>query len=210
MQALPGAILLPGYHGDLYLYDLERPWTGQDPQPNPRHLGRLGTGQGMANATDRSADGTVVIATRPDYGRKGGALTVFEESTLTWQTYQNLVPDQSMKAVCFGPGGLVYAGTSSLEVGPGEKGTTEPAHLLVFDPDSGAVVNDIIPVPEAAEVTALISLEDGRLLGGTSSGELFEYLPRTGITRTIRRFSHSISHLNWWEREQVILRNRLG
>src|SRR5439155_165996 len=102
-----GRVLLPGYTGVLFVYDTGQPW-GAD---NPHRLGSLGNRQHLATAADRDPRGVVAIATPPDYGSRGGALSLFDPATLAWRTFVSLVPDQSMTAVCFGPLGRLYGGS---------------------------------------------------------------------------------------------------
>jgi hypothetical protein len=196
-------ILLPGYHGRLFVYDLNRSWSLGPANPNPYALGHLGHGQHLAIATDRSATGLVAIATPPDYGLRGGAVTVLNERLLTWRTHARLVPEQAVSAVVFGPGGHLYAGTS-LEVGSGATPERGEVHLLVLDPGSGAILRDVRPAREASAVTALVALDDHRILGGTDTGSLFEYNTRSGISRVVATLPH-IRDLRWWRAEGLLI-----
>jgi hypothetical protein len=203
MQRLSKDLLLPGYHGVLFLYELDRPWSVSPQSPNPRRLGEIGRGQGMAMATDRGQDGLIAIATPPDYGLRGGALTIFRESTKSWVTYASLVKDQALSAVCFGPGGLVYAG-SSTRAGRGAREVDEPARLLAVDPESGDIVVDLIPVAEARRINALLCFDERRVLGGTHSGHLFLYDTRTGATRVLLK-TGAVRDLIWWRAQKSVV-----
>ena len=194
-----GRVLLPGYTGVLFVYDTGRPW-GAD---NPRRLGDLGNRQHLATAADRDQHGMVAIATPPDYGSRGGALSLFDPATLAWRTFVSLVPDQSMTAVCFGPLGRLYGG-SSVEVGLGETVRARAARLVAVDVATGRAVADLVPVPQATAITALVALDERRVLGGTDSGQLFVYNARTGRSRLVADVAH-VRGLVWWRRRGVVL-----
>lgn len=194
-----GRLLLPGYTAAIFLYEPGRPW-GAD---NPRRVGSLGRRQHLATAIDRDARGLVAIATPPDYGARGGALSLFDPDSLTWRTFTSLVPDQSMTAVCFGPLGRLYGG-SSVEVGLGETVRARAARLVAVDVATGRTVADVMPVPQATAITALVALDERRVLGGTDSGHLFVYNARTGRSRVIPGMPH-VRGLAWWRRRGVVL-----
>lgn len=194
-----GRVLLPGYTGVLFVYDTGRPW-GAD---NPWRLGSLGNRQHLATAADRDPRGVVAIATPPYYGSRGGALSLFDPATLAWRTFVSLVPDQSMTAVCFGPLGRLYGG-SSVEVGLGETVRARAARLVAVDVATGRTVADLVPVPQATAITALVALDDRRVLGGTDSGQLFVYNARTGRSRLVADVAH-VRGLAWWRRRGVVL-----
>ena len=194
-----GRVLLPGYTGVLFVYDTGQPW-GAD---NPHRLGSLGNRQHLATAADRDPRGVVAIATPPDYGSRGGALSLFDPATLAWRTFVSLVPDQSMTAVCFGPLGRLYGG-SSVEVGPGETVRAREARLVALDVATGRIVADVTPVPQATAITALVPLDERRVLGGTDSGHLFAYNARTGRSRVVGGMPH-VRGLAWWRRRGVVL-----
>jgi hypothetical protein len=194
-----GRVLLPGYTGVLFVYDTGRPW-GTD---NPWRLGSLGNRQHLATAADRGPRGVVAIATPPDYGSRGGALSLFDPATLAWRTFVSLVPDQSMTAVCFGPRGRLYGG-SSVDVGLGETVRARVARLVAVDVATGRTVADVTPAPQATAITALVALDERRVLGGTDSGQLFVYNARTGRSRLVAGLPN-VRALTWWRRRGVIL-----
>lgn len=198
----PRRLLLPGYGGTLFVYDLDRPWGVTGAGANPWRLGEIGQGQHLALALDW--DGRhVAIATPPGYGLRGGALTVLDSESLTWRTFAHLVPDQSFTAVCFGRGGALYGGTS-VEVGPGETVRARSAHLVVLDARTGAVHNDLVPIPEASAITALVGLDGGRILGGTDRGDLFVLGAGETAVKIVARLPH-IRQLWWWGQERAVL-----
>jgi sugar lactone lactonase YvrE len=196
-------LLLPGYTGVLYVYDLDQPW-GDDPSAaNPRRIGEIGHGQHLVTAVARVGAATLAIATPPDYGRRGGAITLFDTTRLTWRTYPSPLSDQSVTALSYGPGWRLFAGTST-SVGLGATVTAQSAHLLAFDPAAERYVADHVPVGGASTITALLALDERRLLGGTDTGVLFEHDVATGRSRVVARLGH-IRDLRLWEERGVVL-----
>jgi streptogramin lyase len=194
-----GRVLLPGYAGALFVYDIGEPW-GAD---NPRRLGSLGNRQHLATAADRDPRGVVAIATPPEDGSRGGALSLFDPVTLAWRTFVSLVPDQSMTAVCFGPLGRLYGG-SSVETGPLDSARDYAARLVAVDVVTGRTVADVTPVLHATAITALVALDERRVLGGTDSGQLFVYDARTGRSSLVAEVPH-VRALAWWRPRGVVL-----
>lgn len=191
-----GRLLLPGYYtAPLFLYEVEKPWSEGPASPNPRRLGEIGQGQHLATCADRRG-GLVAIGTPPSYGRRGGAVTILDENTLTWRTYTGIVADQAVQSLCFGPGDRLYVGTS-VEAGPGEDPGKGAAHLVVMDASTGRVERDIVPVSRAASLNGLVPLDGGRVLGGVETGELFVLDVASGEVRTVATLPH-IRDLHLW------------
>jgi outer membrane protein assembly factor BamB len=196
-------LLLPGYHtAPLFLYDVEKPWSEDRAAPNPRLLGEIGQGQHLATCSDRR-NGLVAIGTPPGYGRRGGAVTFFDEARLTWRTYLGPVPDQAVQSLCFGPHDRLYVGTS-LEAGPGEDAGKGSAHLVVIDPSTGHVVRDLVPVPGATSLNALAPLDGDRILAGVETGQLFTLTTSSGEVRSLATLPH-IRELHVWTGDASIV-----
>ena len=199
-------LLLPGYGGSLYLYAEDRPWRDEPPGPNPRKLGEIGKGQHLATAVAQRADGLVAIATPPNYGRQGGALTLFDQQTLAWRSFDGLAGDRSISAVCFGGDGRVYVGTS-LTVGHGARAVDGPGEVLAVEPDTGAVTGSFSPFPEARNVVQLMDVGGGRILGAANRkgppGVVFLYDTATGDVTVVHSFDGQLRDLAWWPQEEV-------
>ncbi|MBZ2199543.1 hypothetical protein [Occultella gossypii] len=169
-----GRMLLGTYgHGRLMEYD---PATGAAPrqvfslqaQEQDRPFGL-----GYDPVTDRA-----FMVTVPYYGHNQGALAVHDFTTGTTAVYKDeIVTEQSMIDVLHHDG-LVYIGTT-IDGGLGAvpSGQTD-AHFIVFDPDTGQVVQDIIPVAGDEGVTGLMVGPDG-LIWGVSEDTVFKYDPAT-------------------------------
>jgi hypothetical protein len=203
-QELGGSrMLLPGYSGaPLFLYDVDKPWSEETAAPNPRKLGEIGRGQHLATCSERRGD-VVAIGTPPDYGRRGGAVTIFEASRLQWRTYTGLVPDQAVRSLCFGPRDRLYVGTST-DAGQGENAVAAAAHLVVMDPATGKVERDVVPVARATTLNGLVPLDGDRVLGGVETGELFVMDAASGEVRTVATLVH-IRDLRRWKGDGSIV-----
>jgi len=205
-QELGGSkLLLPGYNGGpLFLYEVDKPWSEEAAAPNPRKLGEIGNSQYLATCSDRRGD-LAAIGTPPTYGRRGGAVTIFEVRSLHWRTYTGLVPEQAVRSLCFGPRERLYVGTST-DAGLGEKAVAGAAHLVVVDPATGKVERDVVPVPRARSLNGLAPLDDARLLGGVETGELFVLDAASGEVRVLATLVH-IRELRRWKGDGSIVGN---
>lgn len=125
------------------------------------------------------ANDRLFMATVPYYGTNQGALTVYDFATEEKTVYTDeIVEEQSVIDVLYHDG-LVYLGTTldgGLSAPP--SGQTE-AHFIVFDPDTGTVVDDIVPVTGDEGVTGLMVGPDG-LIWGVSEDTVFKYDPASG------------------------------
>ncbi|UKS28716.1 hypothetical protein LOZ80_07260 [Paenibacillus sp. HWE-109] len=78
-----------------------------------------------------SGDNKLFIGTVPSYGKLGGSLTVYNESTATWTTKRNVVANQSITSLAY-KNGILYGG-SSIEGGLGINPTATAAKLFKWD-----------------------------------------------------------------------------
>ncbi|WP_221566051.1 PQQ-like beta-propeller repeat protein [Alkalihalobacillus sp. TS-13] len=126
----------------------------------------------LVSAGDKLAIGTV-----PDYGKLGGALTIFDPETGEYDFHRNLVQNQSVISLAY-KDGLVYGGTS-VWGGLGIQPSEEEAKLFVWDIENNQKVYESIPVPGEKAISSLTFDDDGYLWGLTS-GILFKYNPESG------------------------------
>ncbi|SEE91714.1 PQQ-binding-like beta-propeller repeat protein [Ruania alba] len=148
------------------------PTAEWDWDTNPSQQFRL-ISEGQDRIIEMATDGALVaMATVSDYGVRGGALTLTDMDERR-DTYRDLVDAQSTASVTFGPDGLVYAGTS-IRGGLSSQNSPLDAHLVVFDPDAGEVVEALVPVPDNDVVSGL-TVVGNSIWGVTNTGILFEY-----------------------------------
>lgn len=139
---------------------------------NPSEQFRLIDAQ-QDRIVDQDTDGELVaMATVADYGVRGGGLTLTDMSD-RGVTYRDLVEAQSTASVAFGDDGLLYAGTS-IQGGLSSEDSPLDAHLLVVDPQSGGILDSVVPV-EGNPVVAGIAVRDGTVWAITNSADLVEY-----------------------------------
>lgn len=128
MGTLNGKMYWGTYGGAvIYRYDPAQPF---ELRKNPGIVYDIGDDQDRPFAFD-SGEGKLFIGTIPDYGHLGGALTVFDEAKNTWNTYRNLIQDQSIIGVAY-HNGKVYGG-SSVSGGLGINPTQTEAKMFEFD-----------------------------------------------------------------------------
>ncbi len=129
-------------HNVLTEYNPNRPWRpGPDAGDNPRNLGPAGDEQyrpvtGILNGPGDN----LYIGSMPEYGARGGALTVVDPTDNSQRSYRHLVPDHSILGLTVGPE-HVYLGTSIIADGyirPSEGN----ACFLIFDPERETVLFD--------------------------------------------------------------------
>lgn len=128
--------------------------------------------------------GEVYFGTEPDYGEHGGAVAVLDPATGSVDVTRNVVPDQTVAALTF-VGGRLLVG-SSTEGGTGTEPVPGDGHVVEWDPVTKDVVHDVVPVPGADTVNALVTGGDGDVYG-LADGTLFQLDP---ATFTVRRTVH--------------------
>jgi hypothetical protein len=120
----------------------------------------------------------LLIGTVPDYGKYGGALTVYEPSkpAPNYEVYRNIVPNHSIVALAY-KDGLVYGG-SSYRGGLGSEDRFDDARLFIFDLATRQKVFETIPFPGKGAITSLIQGPDGNIWG-FAMGTFFIFDPNT-------------------------------
>lgn len=161
-------------YGGVLEYDPAKPYALGT---NPRELFRLQP-DGQNRPLAFAAAGTkLYIASTPDYGLWGGALTVYDTATGGRTTRRDIVADQGVVSLAV-IGDRLWAGTT---IGGGG-GTVPKAHeakLFTADLATGSKLAEFTPVPGADAITSVVEGPDG-LVWGLADGELFVLDPATG------------------------------
>lgn len=166
-------MLIGTYPGALvYTYDSTEDW---DNGTNPPERISIGHGQDRPVAWASAGD-VVAIGTVPDYGHLGGALTLLDPDTQQMTVYEDLIEDQTVVTLAYADG-LIYGGTG-IWGGLGTDPATSEGQLFVFDPSTGEVVFQTVPVPGEENVSGLTFGPDGDLWGITAN-TLFRFDPDT-------------------------------
>lgn len=172
-------------NGDLLSFDTTRSWASGT---NPAAPVQIGEEQDRPHTLVPVGD-RVAVSSVPKSGRHGGAITMWNPETNERAVYRNLVTDQSVVSLVE-HGGLLYGGTS-INGGYGIEPVTTEAKLFGFDPATGDVTFEVVPVPGAESVNAL-TIDDDGVLWGIAEGVLFTVDPASGdVTRSEQVFPRS-------------------
>ncbi len=162
----------------IYEFDTRRPWDMA--AGNPRLVVSLVDWEqdrpfGMAANEARQE---LYIGTVPNYGKLGGAFSILNTASGQLGVQRNLIAEQSIVTLTIAPDGLVYGG-SSIWGGLGAAPVADEARFFAWDPETSALVLDIVPVPGKKAVTAVVAAPGGRIWGW-AEGVLFVYDPDRG------------------------------
>ncbi|PSL02723.1 outer membrane protein assembly factor BamB [Haloactinopolyspora alba] len=170
--------------GALYHYDPSQPW---DKGTNPEARLPIGDEQSRPQAFVDISDtvpGTVAVASVPDGGRHGGAITLWQPDEGTLEVFRHVVENQTPVSLVQ-KDGILYGGTS-IEGGYGIDPVTENGRLFGWDPTTGETLWELAPVPGEPTVSGLALDGDGDLWGIAGSSTVFEFDLETRETiRTI-------------------------
>ena len=154
----------------LWQYDPAQPW---DLSSNPAPPLEIGESQSRPQAflELEALPDTVAVASVPDGGLHGGAITLWQPGSGSHEVFRHVVEDQTPVALV-GHAGIVIGGTS-VEGGYGIDPVTAEAVLFGWDPTSGQTLWQHVPVPGAATVSGLLVDEDDLLWGIADGSTVF-------------------------------------
>ncbi|NMO95254.1 hypothetical protein [Paenibacillus lemnae] len=145
----------------------------------PKLLFQIGEDQDrpFAMAAD---DNRLFIGTIPDYGKLGGALTVYDVSSKRHVTYRHVIEDHSISALVIHPGNprYVYGGTT-IWGGLGQQPTQKHGKLFIWDTMEHKVQKSWIPL-EGEEGIGCLAFDEEGTLWGVTRGTLFQMDPVSG------------------------------
>lgn len=107
-----------------------------------------------------SGDNKLFIGTIPVYGKLGGSLTTYDDTTKLWSSTRNVVQEQSIIALAY-KNGIVYGGTA-VEGGLGSTRTAATAKLFKWNAATNTKLDEFVP--------AIPGISSFKLLGGLSFG----------------------------------------
>jgi WD40 repeat protein len=154
----------------LFEYDPRQPWNRTDPSlpNNPVKLGQIGSDQDRPLAVLGVEElNKLFIGTYPIAGKTGGALTIYDPVSGSFDVKRNLIPEHSINSLLYRDGKL-YMATSAMNGGSGE--------LAIYDTASGKVEFETVPAEGKKAVTALTWGPDGGIWG-MAEGTLFIFDP---------------------------------
>jgi hypothetical protein len=174
-------LYMAAYSGsELGYYVPSEPWNpGNNATSNPRNMGTVGGNQNRPHAMTSSPDGRVFVGSEPDYGQHGGALSIYDPSTDSFEVHRHIVPNQSVLSLTTGIDGMTIYGGSSIRGGTGTEPLVRKAHFFAWDLAVGKKVLDIIPVIGADNIESLATAPNGMIYGCAGS-TLFVFDPWKG------------------------------
>lgn len=171
-------------YSGIYPYGIIQVWDPATPAVPPRVLARLKEDHHQNRPMALTSDGTsLFVGTTPGYAEFGGAITVLNLATEAYQVHRNVIPDQSLSSLLADDDRLI--GGSSVDGGTGTDPRDGEGRLFLFDPLRAAVINEVVPVPGARSINALIKTAVGDYWG-LADGAAFRFDPRTlEVDRTV-------------------------
>ncbi|MEF2244652.1 carbohydrate binding domain-containing protein [Paenibacillus sp. IITD108] len=159
----------------LFEYDSAQEWNRTDSSKpmNPLRIGPLGLEQDRPIAmVGVESVNKLFIGTYPKAGQIGGALSIFDPVTRTFDVKRNIVQDHSINTMVY-KDGLLYMGTGAMNGGS--------AQLAVYDIATNQIVSSHVPVAGKKAIASLMWGPDGNIWG-MALGTLFIFDP---VTKTV-------------------------
>jgi len=186
MANLDGEMYIASYpRAVLSVYDPTRPYRfGDDPQANPRDLGRMDELSYRPRTTLTGPRGRVWTASIPDYGRWGGPLSWYDPRSGQRGVHHGLASEGSCYTLAWlREQGLMAVGTT-VSGGSGTEPRIDQASLVLWDYERETVVWEGSPERPVTAFNSLLTGPDGRLLGTIVGGEspaLFIFDPESRV-----------------------------
>jgi outer membrane protein assembly factor BamB len=149
----------------LMAYITDKPYNpGAKESPNPYSITLPDSRKDwrpMAMSAGR--DGNVYIGSMPGYGQLGGKLTVFDPAAHTIKGMNEVIKDQSVTSLASWDKYIV--GGTAVGGGGGSVASTKEAKLFLWDTTQQSKVYETVPVPDAENITDLITAPNGLIFG---------------------------------------------
>jgi len=184
MGNLDGKIYILAYTGStLSVYDPSKPYHyGNDPDSNPRDLGRMDDISFRPRSTLTGPLGRVWVASIPDYGTWGGPLSAYDPKTGAKKAYYRIAGDASCYTLAHLEEQKLIAVGTTVHAGTGTQPKVKQAVLFLFDYRKEKKVWEGTLDRPVDSINALVRASDGRLYGTVTGGakpELFAFNPKT-------------------------------
>jgi outer membrane protein assembly factor BamB len=179
LESFDGKLYLCSYpEGRLSVYDPKRPLRfGEEIDSNPRDLGSLGEGVYRPRTMIAGPHGKIYVGGYPNYGMRGGAISVYDLKQIEKRTYRHLIQNQSIVSLAYIPHlELIIAG-SSVRGGTGTRAIEKEARLILWEPKEEWKIAEITPVPGARTILSLAVTTGGIVYGITDHGRVFSFDP---------------------------------
>lgn len=189
-MTMAGSKLYFGVYTGAYIYEYDpfRSWSSF----NPRILFTLKNYEQDRPVSMVGGGGRLFIGTVPDYGKLGGALTIYDASSGGDPTViRNIVQDQSIVSLAY-KDGIIYGGTAVFG-GMGSAPTQTTAKFFAYRVSDGTKLLEIEPVSGKKAITGLMTCPDGKIWG-MDEGCLFIFDPAAGTIEYCREKFPDISY----------------
>ena len=150
-----------------------------DAVPSVQEMFRIGSEQDRPYMMT-TGEGKLIIGTIPDYGKLGGALTIYDPATGEKEVYRNVVQNQSITGLVY-HNGLIFGGSNiygGLDIPP----TETEAKMFVWDMAAKQKIAEFtLDIPDLDKPTMITGLTVGPdgLIWGTVDGIIFQLDPET-------------------------------
>ena len=187
MGSYDGKLYLCSYpEGRLSVYDPRNPLKfGEDMHSNPRDLGSLGEGVYRPRVMIVGPHEKIYVGGYPDYGMRGGAISVYDLKRIEKRTYRHLIQNQSIASLVYIEKLDLMAAGSSVRGGTGTHAVEKEAKVILWDPKEEKKIFEAVPVPEAKTILSLAVTAEGLLYGITDNEKVFVFEPEKRIIRKI-------------------------
>lgn len=204
LTVLGSKIYFGNYPGCKFnVYDTSKEWIKD--KNNPKQIGIVRGQDRPFGALAVPSLNKVFFGTVPNYGINGGQLVEIDGLTDKVKGHANVAGKQSIITLVFQDNMLI--GGTSIWGGLGIQPVEKEAKLFVWDPVKKQNVYEVIPVPGAKAITALLNGPDG-LIWGYAGGTLFKFdVQKKAIVLTKHIFEDKRNTFLWRPDELVLHSN---
>lgn len=123
---------------------------------------------------------TVLIGTEPNYGRYGGALTVYSDVTKNKYTISHIVSNHTIWDITYdnNDSNIAYMGTS-VQGGSGTTPLNDDAHVVKWDIQNKNKIWDVVPKKNNHTILSVIH-KNNKVYSVTASGSIISMDDKTG------------------------------
>ena len=167
MANYQGKIYISAYPAaNISVYNPTQPYHfGDQPDDNPRDLGRIDDISYRPRSTLAGPMGRVWVASIPDYGRWGGPLSHYDPQTGQKKAYYRIFGDGSCYTLAHLAKQKLLAVGTNIAGGSGTQPKVEQASLFLWDYQNEKKVWEGKPDRDTKVFNALLAHTDGRLYG---------------------------------------------
>lgn len=143
-------------------YNPSKPLSyGKTPEDNPFDYGSIGANHSRPRAMVSVSGEKIYIGGYPDYGKLGGALSVYcPKTNKIIRHYENFIHNQSIISLAESDKHKLLFGGTSITGGNGIEPTESEGHFFVLDLQNNEKIVDIVPVSGHKHIVSLCYYDD--------------------------------------------------